>query len=116
MVGVAQLVRASGCGPEGRGFESHHSPHNKRKDIRKDVFSFVMVNIIRDSKAEVRQSLSQFIVHLRTSRECFAFSKVKLCDRQKLSGGEFLGRSAELTLLSGHQPTVAGKNEFLPLA
>ena len=30
MVGVAQLVRASGCGPEGRGFESHHSPHKKR--------------------------------------------------------------------------------------
>lgn len=27
MVGVAQLVRASGCGPEGRGFESLHSPH-----------------------------------------------------------------------------------------
>ena len=26
MVGVAQLVRASGCGPEGRGFESHISP------------------------------------------------------------------------------------------
>ena len=29
MVGVAQLVRASGCGPEGRGFESHHSPQQK---------------------------------------------------------------------------------------
>ena len=27
MVGLAQLVRASGCGPEGRGFESHNSPH-----------------------------------------------------------------------------------------
>ena len=26
MVLVAQLVRASGCGPEGRGFESHHAP------------------------------------------------------------------------------------------
>lgn len=26
MAGVAQLVRASGCGPEGRGFEPHHSP------------------------------------------------------------------------------------------
>ena len=26
MVSVAQLVRASGCGPEGRGFEPHHSP------------------------------------------------------------------------------------------
>ncbi len=27
MVGVAQLVRAPGCGPGGRGFEPHHSPH-----------------------------------------------------------------------------------------
>ena len=26
MVGVAQLVRAPGCGPGGRGFKSHHSP------------------------------------------------------------------------------------------
>ena len=26
MVGVAQLVRASDCGSEGRGFESRHSP------------------------------------------------------------------------------------------
>ena len=30
MVGVAQLVRASGCGPEGRGFESHYSPQRKK--------------------------------------------------------------------------------------
>ena len=29
MVGMAQLVRASGCGPEGRGFESHYSPQKK---------------------------------------------------------------------------------------
>ena len=27
-VDVAQLVRAPGCGPGGRGFESHLSPHN----------------------------------------------------------------------------------------
>ena len=27
MAGVAQLVRASGCGSEGRGFETRHSPH-----------------------------------------------------------------------------------------
>lgn len=26
MVAVAQSVRASGCGPEGRGFESHQPP------------------------------------------------------------------------------------------
>src|SRR4029453_4462762 len=28
LVIVAQLVRASGCGPEGRGFESRRSPHS----------------------------------------------------------------------------------------
>ena len=27
MVSVAQLDRALGCGPSGRGFESPHSPH-----------------------------------------------------------------------------------------
>ncbi|SVC98448.1 uncharacterized protein METZ01_LOCUS351302 [marine metagenome] len=27
MVGVAQQVRAPGCGPGGRGFKSHRSPH-----------------------------------------------------------------------------------------
>ena len=27
MVGIAQLVRASGCGPEGRRFEPDYSPH-----------------------------------------------------------------------------------------
>ena len=27
MVGVAQLVRASDCGPEGRGFDPHLPPH-----------------------------------------------------------------------------------------
>ena len=30
MVGVAQLVRAPGCGPGGRGFKSHHSPKKFR--------------------------------------------------------------------------------------
>ncbi len=29
MVDVAQLVRASVCGTEGRGFESHHLPKKK---------------------------------------------------------------------------------------
>ena len=27
MVGIAQLVRVPGCGPGGRGFETHYSPH-----------------------------------------------------------------------------------------
>ncbi len=29
MADVAQLVRASGCGSEGRGFDPHHSPQIK---------------------------------------------------------------------------------------
>ena len=27
VVGIAQLVRVPGCGPGGRGFEPHYSPH-----------------------------------------------------------------------------------------
>ena len=27
MADLAQLVRASDCGPEGHGFESHNPPH-----------------------------------------------------------------------------------------
>ena len=38
MVGIAQLVRASGCGPEGRGFESHYSPHSKKHFERSAFF------------------------------------------------------------------------------
>lgn len=32
MVSVAQLVRASDCGSEGRGFESHRSPLDRKKN------------------------------------------------------------------------------------
>lgn len=31
MVGVAQLVRVSDCGPEGRGFDPHFPPKERRK-------------------------------------------------------------------------------------
>ena len=34
MVGVAQLVRASGCGPEGREFESLQSPQTRCSVVR----------------------------------------------------------------------------------
>ena len=30
MVDIAQLVSASDCGSEGRGFESHYPPHKKQ--------------------------------------------------------------------------------------
>ena len=38
MVGLAQLARASGCGPEGRGFETHISPQ-KSKSSDLDFFN-----------------------------------------------------------------------------
>ena len=41
MVGVAQLVRASVCGTECRGFEPRHSPHFFRhKPLETRVFFF----------------------------------------------------------------------------
>ena len=33
LVGIAQLVSASDCGSEGRGFESHHPPLNRLVDF-----------------------------------------------------------------------------------
>ncbi len=33
MVSVAQLDRALGCGPSGRGFESLHSPQSARSSV-----------------------------------------------------------------------------------
>ncbi len=39
MVGIAQLVRASDCGSEGRGFESHYPP-KKTLNIRVFLLKF----------------------------------------------------------------------------
>ena len=40
MVVVAQLVRASDCGSEGRGFETHHPPKIKNALIFNAFFYF----------------------------------------------------------------------------
>ena len=47
MVVVAQLVRASVCGTEGRGFESHLPPHNEKVLLRRDLFLFITPRIPR---------------------------------------------------------------------
>ena len=39
-VGVAKLVIAPGCGPGGRGFESHHSPQKKAPSFRLELLHF----------------------------------------------------------------------------
>ena len=38
MVDIAQLVSASDCGSEGRGFESHYPPHKKETSLRMSLF------------------------------------------------------------------------------
>ena len=49
MVDIAQLVSASDCGSEGRGFESHYPPH-KNKGCRKGIPYFYSCNGIRRIK------------------------------------------------------------------
>lgn len=50
MVDVAQLVRAPGCGPGGRGFKPHHSPHNIHTIVKRSLFikkaTFLMLTYI----------------------------------------------------------------------
>ena len=55
MVGLAQLVRASGCGPEGRGFDSHNSPHMMKADAAASAF-FLLFTRLRGKKggADIR--------------------------------------------------------------
>ena len=53
MVGLAQLVSASGCGPEGRGFESHISPQEK-KQIAKAICFFQLYSPAASSMHFVR--------------------------------------------------------------
>lgn len=42
MVGVAQLVRVSDCGPEGRGFDPHFPPKEKAESHTKTVWLFLL--------------------------------------------------------------------------
>ncbi len=42
MVGVAQLVRVSDCGPEGRGFDPHFPPKEKAESHTKAVWLFLL--------------------------------------------------------------------------
>lgn len=41
MVGVAQVARAPDCGSGGRGFESHHPPHENKPLLRIRVLVFI---------------------------------------------------------------------------
>ena len=56
MVDIAQLVSASDCGSEGRGFESHYPPHKNPEAFASGIF-YGVDNGIRKaglSKAKVK--------------------------------------------------------------
>src|SRR5207245_2509718 len=58
MVGVAQLVRAPGCGPGCRGFESLRSPHVLRQaSLRRHIFTSSVSRLSRLPSATDRESL-----------------------------------------------------------
>ena len=67
MVDIAQLVSASDCGSEGRGFESHYPPQ-KKEALHSECFFFLGWIMGFERPAPVRKLV------------------------QKVSGGHFLGR------------------------
>ena len=52
MVDIAQLVSASDCGSEGRGFESHYPPQKKKRHP-KDVSSFSLGGLGFENKIQM---------------------------------------------------------------
>ncbi len=69
MVGVAQLVRASGCGPEGRGFESHHSPFKKSYECTAFLFYKIKTGFVEIAPRQfVRMTQPVFIIFASISR------------------------------------------------
>ena len=51
MVDVAQLVSASDCGSEGRGFDSHHPPHKRKAP---HAGAFLLWNPVNDGSRRER--------------------------------------------------------------
>ena len=41
MVGIAQLVRVSDCGPEGRGFDPHFPPKERQSRFQMEAAFFI---------------------------------------------------------------------------
>ncbi len=119
MVGIAQLVSASGCGPEGRGFESHYSPHidsnlglteskGYRQAVRHQILILAFVGsnpatpARNDSLAQqvehrtfnamVRSSNLRWVTRKRARQVLFFFIPTEICLRSKHSFGENSGQ------------------------
>ena len=55
MVDIAQLVSASDCGSEGRGFESHYPPHKKNRYLSVSVLFILGGYGIRRERPDHRE-------------------------------------------------------------
>ena len=79
-MGIAQLVRASGCGPEGRGFESHYSPHIL-PCLYRHGFSFEKIFFLRFSPDRKtgntiwKISVHSFLIHSKYKEQIITFVK-----------------------------------------
>ena len=72
VVGVAQLVRAPGCGSGGRGFKTHHPPHlhtSSNVSSTSSIYTTIANHIRYYIKAiylntvEKQELLQDFILH-----------------------------------------------------
>ncbi len=72
MAGLAQLVRASGCGSEGRGFDPHNSPQ-----IKIPSFSgiFYLINNKLVTKQASRLKLAQLHCHFLLEKSPLLFQE-----------------------------------------
>jgi hypothetical protein len=59
MVVVAQLVRASDCGSEGRGFESHHPPESLIGNWQLTGFQFYFKPISAEGNPDGAEGLHE---------------------------------------------------------
>ena len=69
MVVVAQLVRAPGCGPGGRGFKSPHPPHlflfpqKPLRTINSYIYAFLGYSLLETAYCQIHEKYRQLLEH-----------------------------------------------------
>ena len=71
MVGIAQLVRAPGCGPGGRRFEPDYSPQNPADKRLPDIHLFVTAakKLFEKSLKNLLTNAKKSVIITKLSRE-----------------------------------------------
>ena len=80
MVDVAQSVRVTDCGSEGRGFESHLPPEQQSKEMSRIRHLFVFVALRYANLFVERRDIKTKEVVKQLLAEC---SEVRKCPRDK---------------------------------